>query len=45
MSEDQRKDFLQMKNEFVNMLKTIKAELQAFETVENETVMLRVCLN
>ena len=34
-----------MKNDFVKMMKEIKAELQAFEVHENKNMVLKVCLN
>jgi hypothetical protein len=45
MSDNQRKEFLETRKEFLNLLKTIKAELQAFQIMEGEVFRSKICLN
>jgi hypothetical protein len=45
MSEEQRKEFLEMRKQFLELIETIKLEIKAFQVIESETIAVRVCLN
>jgi hypothetical protein len=45
MSEEQRKEFLEMRKQFLELIETIKLEIKAFQVIEGENIAVKVCLN